>query len=51
MKYDGAYFKDKTAVVTGAASGIGLALAEELLQSGADKVVLADINPAHLSEQ
>lgn len=49
MKYDQSYFKGKTAVVTGAASGIGLALASELLQSGADKVVLADINPANLS--
>lgn len=51
MEYDHAYFSGKTAAVTGAASGIGLALAEELLQSGAAKVVLADIDDAHLREQ
>ena len=50
MEYNRAYFKGKTAVVTGAASGIGLALAEELLESGAAKVVLADINPDTLNE-
>ena len=48
MEYNRDYFKGKTAVVTGAASGIGLALIEELLQSGAAKVVLADINPDNL---
>ena len=36
-------------MVTGAASGIGLALAEELLESDAAKVVLADINQANLT--
>lgn len=51
MKYDQSYFAGKTAVVTGAASGIGLALVEELLQSGANKVALADINPANLEQQ
>ncbi len=50
MEYDRAYYRGKTAVVTGAASGIGLGLIEELLESGAAKVVLADINPAHLKE-
>lgn len=50
MEYSREYFKGKTAVVTGAASGIGLALAEELLQSNAAKVVIADINREHLTE-
>ena len=35
--------KDKVAIVTGAASGIGLATAEMLAKEGA-RVVLADIN-------
>jgi len=35
---------DKVAVVTGAASGIGFAIAESLSQAGAS-VVLADLNP------
>ncbi len=50
MEYNRDYFKGKTAVVTGAASGIGLALTEELLESGAAGVAMADINPAHLEE-
>ena len=50
MDYNREYFNGKTAVITGAASGIGLALAEELLQSGAAKVVIADINQANLSQ-
>ncbi|MCL2695212.1 MAG: SDR family oxidoreductase [Clostridiales bacterium] len=49
-EYDPAYFAGKTAIVTGAASGIGLALVEELLESGAAKVVMADINEAALAE-
>lgn len=36
-------FRDKVAVITGAASGIGLSLASALLNEGA-RVVLADIN-------
>ena len=44
MEYNREYFRGKTAVVTGAASGIGLALVEELLCSNSSKVVMADIN-------
>ena len=35
-------FKDRTAVITGAASGIGRAIAEQCAREGM-KVVLADI--------
>ena len=41
-------FKDKVAVITGAASGIGLALAERCVQEGM-KVVLADVEEAALA--
>lgn len=37
------YFKDKSVIVTGAASGIGKALSENLADRGA-KLILADIN-------
>ena len=50
MDYDREYFRGKTAVVTGGASGIGLALIEELLQSDAAKVVMADINQDNLKK-
>ncbi|MHA2182913.1 MAG: SDR family NAD(P)-dependent oxidoreductase, partial [Promethearchaeota archaeon] len=40
-------FKDKVAVITGAASGIGLALAERFGKEGM-KVVLADIDEKSL---
>lgn len=50
MEYNREYFREKNAAVTGAASGIGLALVEELLQSGAAKVLMADINPERLKE-
>ena len=50
MEYNRDYFSGKTAVVTGAASGIGLALVEELLESNAAKVVMADINRERLNE-
>lgn len=42
--------KDKVVIVTGAASGIGLAVAQEFAADGA-KVVLADINEAVLADQ
>jgi len=41
------YYRDKVALVTGGASGIGLALAETLLRHGAKQVVLADFSPNH----
>lgn len=41
-------FKDRTAIVTGAASGIGLALSRALLKGGA-KVLLADNNAQGLA--
>ncbi len=45
-----AYFKGKTAVVTGGASGIGLALGEEMLECGAAGVALADFNRENLKK-
>jgi len=50
MNMNKEYFVDKTAIVTGAASGIGLALIEELLAYGAKKVVLADFNRENLEK-
>lgn len=38
------YFKDKTAVVTGAASGFGLGISRRLLEYGAKNVWMADFN-------
>ena len=48
MEYDKVYFEGKIAAVTGSASGIGLALCEELLESGAAKVLLVDLNKDNL---
>ena len=42
-------FSGKTAIVTGAASGIGRAVAEKLVREGA-RVVLGDVNAAGLAE-
>ena len=50
VKFNREYFNGKTALVTGGAGGIGLALAEELLKSNASKVVIADINQEKLDE-
>lgn len=43
-------FKDKICVVTGAASGIGLALSQELSKEDA-KVVMVDVNEEILAQE
>lgn len=45
------YYRDKVVVVTGGASGIGLALAEMMLSYGAKHVVLADLNDENLNRE
>ena len=42
--------KDKVAVVTGAASGIGRALCQRFAKEGARAIVAADINEAGVAE-
>jgi NAD(P)-dependent dehydrogenase (short-subunit alcohol dehydrogenase family) len=51
MTATGDYYSNKVAVVTGGASGIGLALAEMMLGYGASKVVLADFNDENLKRE
>jgi NAD(P)-dependent dehydrogenase (short-subunit alcohol dehydrogenase family) len=51
MDASGEYYRDKVAVVTGGASGIGLALAETMLSYGAKNVVLADFNDENLKRE
>ncbi|MFT6016379.1 MAG: NAD(P)-dependent dehydrogenase (short-subunit alcohol dehydrogenase family), partial [Candidatus Azotimanducaceae bacterium] len=38
--------KNKVAVITGGASGIGKAMAARFMQEGAAHVIIADVNPA-----
>ncbi len=45
------YYNNKSAIVTGAASGIGLALCGKLLEFGASKVVMADFNKDNLERE
>ena len=51
MSENSDYYRDKIAVITGGASGIGLALAETMLAYGAAKVVLADVNDENLRRE
>jgi NAD(P)-dependent dehydrogenase (short-subunit alcohol dehydrogenase family) len=51
MSETGKYYENKVAVVTGGASGIGLALCEAMLAFGANNVVLADINKVNLERE
>ena len=50
LGYMAANLMGKTAVITGAANGIGLAIAERLLNAGM-RVVIADIDPNSLDKQ
>ncbi|NLX84952.1 MAG: SDR family oxidoreductase [Synergistaceae bacterium] len=45
------YFENKVAAVTGAASGLGLGITEELLKRGADAVFMGDFNEEGLKRE
>lgn len=45
------YFKDKSAIVTGAASGFGLGITKRLLEYGASEVWMYDVNMQLLEEE
>ena len=45
------YFDGKVAVVTGAASGIGLGLTEHLLKRGARAVYMGDVQAENLARE
>ena len=45
------YFKEKVAVVTGAASGIGSGLTKHLLANGAKAVFMGDLNQETLTKE
>ncbi len=45
------YFENKVAAVTGAASGIGLAISEHLLSRGASAVFMGDLNQDNLTKE
>ena len=51
MNQTSEYYQDKVAVVTGGASGIGLALAETVLTYRARPVILADFNDENLERE
>lgn len=51
MSEKGEYYRDKVAVVTGGAGGVGLALMEAMLDFGARKVVLADFDDESLQRE
>lgn len=51
MKETEAYYRDKVAVITGGASGIGLAMGQTMLSYGAGKLILVDINEANLARE
>ena len=45
------YYRDKVAVVTGAASGIGLGMVEKLLACGAKAVFMGDLDEKRLADE